>query len=478
MLFAVTFFAYAYFYQAGGWNQNSRFDLVRAWVEEGRTAIDSYHANTKDKAKRLGHFYCDKAPGVSWLAIPVHAAVRAVHPEEPPGPRLLALSSWLAAVFVVGLPSALAVVFLDLLLAAWGLAPRPRAALALAYGLATLTWPYSTLLYGHQLAAALLLIGFTLLARPRSPGAGALFTAGFLFGLAVVAEYPAALAVLPLAAYAAVTIRPRTRVLWLILGGLLPAVVLALYHWQIFGSPLALPYDFSTRKHRHLGFFMGLGVPRPEAFWHLLLSPFRGLLFSAPWLALAIPGAVRLWRLRRRAEVLTAAAVSLLFVWMNTSLVDWDGGWATGPRYLIPAIPFLVLLVAGLFPRNGASPGRAPGWATRGFGALAVLSAGLMLAATAVKPEVPNTFRAPFTEWILPEFFAGRLAGNTQSIDSLWPVEGGPAAAWNLGQLLGLSGLASLLPLALAILGGSVWLLRPPAAGRPAEKTSARLTLD
>lgn len=460
MLFAVTFFAYAYFYQAGGWNQNSRFDFVRAWVEEGRTAIDSHHGNTKDKAKRLGHFYCDKAPGVSWLAIPVHAAVLAVHPEEPPGPRLLAVSSWLAAVFAIGLPSALAVVFLDGLLAAWGLAPRPRAALALAYGLATITWPYSTLLYGHQLAAALLLIAFALLARlknsPRAP-AGTLFLAGFLLGVAVVAEYPAALAVLPLAAYAAVVVRPRPQVLWLILGGLLPAVALALYHWKIFGSPLALPYDFSTRKHRHLGFFMGLGVPRPEAFWHLLLSPFRGLLFSAPWLALAIPGAVRLWRLRKRAEVLTAGAVCLLFVWMNTSLVDWDGGWATGPRYLIPAIPFLVLLASGLFPRDGERPGRAQTW---GFGLLAAGSAALMLAATAVKPEVPNTFRAPFGEWILPEFFAGRLAGNTQSIDSLWPVAGGPAAAWNLGQLLGLSGLASLLPLGIVILGGTVWLLQ------------------
>ena len=30
LLFALLFTSFAYFYQAGGWNQNSRFDLVRA----------------------------------------------------------------------------------------------------------------------------------------------------------------------------------------------------------------------------------------------------------------------------------------------------------------------------------------------------------------------------------------------------------------------------------------------------------------
>ena len=35
LLVAVLLVSYAYFYQAGGWNQNSRFALVRAIVERG-----------------------------------------------------------------------------------------------------------------------------------------------------------------------------------------------------------------------------------------------------------------------------------------------------------------------------------------------------------------------------------------------------------------------------------------------------------
>jgi hypothetical protein len=42
LIFAAAFFAFAYFHQGGGWNQNSRFAMVRAIVEEGVPWIDSF----------------------------------------------------------------------------------------------------------------------------------------------------------------------------------------------------------------------------------------------------------------------------------------------------------------------------------------------------------------------------------------------------------------------------------------------------
>src|SRR4029078_8754745 len=77
-LFALVFGTYAYFYQAGGWNQNSRFDLTRAVVEQGTLSIDAFQENTGDKALRDGHWYTDKAPGLSLLAVPAYALVHAV----------------------------------------------------------------------------------------------------------------------------------------------------------------------------------------------------------------------------------------------------------------------------------------------------------------------------------------------------------------------------------------------------------------
>jgi hypothetical protein len=111
-LFVLALGTYAYFFQGGGWNANSRFDLVRAIVEEHTLVIDDYADNTKDLAFFRGHIYCEKAPGLSMLAVPVYAAVYPfAHGERPRG-RLLHLAAYLATVFTVSLPSALAVVLL------------------------------------------------------------------------------------------------------------------------------------------------------------------------------------------------------------------------------------------------------------------------------------------------------------------------------------------------------------------------------
>src|SRR5262245_60609694 len=70
------FISYAYFYQAGGWNQNSRFALVRAILERHTLQIDDYQAHTGDRALWKGHYYTDKAPGASLVALAPVAAAR------------------------------------------------------------------------------------------------------------------------------------------------------------------------------------------------------------------------------------------------------------------------------------------------------------------------------------------------------------------------------------------------------------------
>ena len=489
-LFALCFAAYAYFYQAGGWNQNVRFDLVRSLVEQRTAAIDATYRNTGDLAcrgpagrcltprpERGDHAYADKAPGASWLAVPVHAVVHALAGSDAPSPGYLNTAAYVSTVWAVSLPSALAVALLYGQLGVLGLSPRSRAVFALAYGLGTLAVPYATLLYGHQLAAAFLLMAFAALAGarhgPRAPTPALLLGAGALLGAAVVVEYPAALAVIPLCIYAALFVRPLSRLGWLVLGMAGPGAALAAYHALVFGSPFALPYDFSTQPHRGQGFFMGLGVPGWPALEHILITDYRGLFYSAPWLLLAVPGAViMLRRARLRAEATVCISVALLFVWLNASLVDWQGGWAMGPRYLIPALPFLAVLAAGT--------ALWPGWQARGRGLRIGAGLGLaalvgwsvfhMLVGAAVKPEVPVHIRRPFAQFLLARFYRGELAVNTQSIDAIAPSRTGERFAWNLGELIGLDGLASLVPLAIvtvAALGWLAWAVRQeqPRAG-------------
>src|ERR1043166_9383545 len=91
VLGAALFISYAYFYQAGGWNQNSRFALVRAILERHTLQIDAYAAHTGDIALEDGHYYSAKAPGASLASIVPVAAARVVSraagvdPESFPG---------------------------------------------------------------------------------------------------------------------------------------------------------------------------------------------------------------------------------------------------------------------------------------------------------------------------------------------------------------------------------------------------------
>src|ERR1700692_2101411 len=96
LLGLVIFFSFIYFYEGGGWNQNSRFDLLRAIVERHTLQIDAYHENTHDKA-----------PGLVVLAVPFALAARpalgmlGVDPESPRGEIAL---SYVVSAGAVALP--------------------------------------------------------------------------------------------------------------------------------------------------------------------------------------------------------------------------------------------------------------------------------------------------------------------------------------------------------------------------------------
>jgi hypothetical protein len=448
-LFTLVLGVYAYFYQAGGWNQNSRFDLTRALVDRGTVAIDDYRQNTGDLALRDGHYYCDKAPGLSLMAVPAYALARGLGPDG---------AAYVSTLFAVGLPTALAVVALFLLVGALvpEISERVRAAIAATYALGTLAFPYATMLYGHQIVADLLILALAIVLLRERPAA--LAVAGALLGWAIAVEYPAALGGLPIFVWAAV--RHRRRALWIVLGGVAPIAVLMAYHAIAFGGPFTLPYAFDTQKHRHMGFFMGLGVPNLRVLGEITFGTYRGLFFSAPWLLLGAVGiGVAHARQRTRALGFVCAWIVVYHLWLNSSLVDWEGGWAIGPRYLVPALPFVALGVVVL-------PRRPLVYAAGAV--LAVVSIGLTLVGVAVKPEVYVKIQRPYQEFLFPLFARGQLAVNTQSID-MKGAPGAPPAAWNLGQKLGLHGLPSLLPLLVFVGVCAVWLLSNTSRRRRAD---------
>src|SRR5215472_18989222 len=160
---AVLFFSFIYFYEGGGWNQNSRFDLVRAIVEQHTLRIDAYYQNTEDRAYVAGHYYSDKAPGLVFFSLPFALAARpamrvlGVNPASPQGAMVL---SYVVGAGASALPGALAGVCLFFLGLRFGGEVRGAALAAVALGLGTPFWAYASLFWAHALTGACLTFAF------------------------------------------------------------------------------------------------------------------------------------------------------------------------------------------------------------------------------------------------------------------------------------------------------------------------------
>ena len=205
--------AYAYAIPRGELaNADSHIALTRAIVDDHTLRIDRYAIGLADRSAYQGHFYTDKAPGLSLLAVPAYALLRLLLPHPFFAPSLFFVVRYLLTVLVDGLPSALFVGLLYPFLVTM-IGRRRAALLACGYGLGTMAWALSALLFSHTIAAMSVFGAFMLLYpvatghRPASPWRWA--AAGALCGLAVLCEYPAALVAAGVAAYAAyVACRP------------------------------------------------------------------------------------------------------------------------------------------------------------------------------------------------------------------------------------------------------------------------------
>jgi hypothetical protein len=338
ILFAAFSFAYG-----EGWPDVSRLALTQSFAYEGTLRIDRFARQTEDRADFGGHSYSDKAPGVSFLALPSLEAARAVGVVGPKD-RLLGvwLDRWLLwtlRVLTGGVAFAAAVVLVGV--AAGRVAPQTGPAVAATVALATMALPMAATVFSH-LAAGSLAFGAFLLCWRGGPRAW--LAAGAAAGAAFVFEYQAAVA----AAIVCVFLVTRTRWGWaapaLYVAGAAPLVAgLAIYNAEAFGSPLHFSYRYesATFQQQHTGFF-GLSLPSLHSLAQTLFGK-RGLFVVSPVLLLAVVGLVLLWRRGLRAEAAAAGAVSGAFVVLAAGYFDPYGGLSPGPRYFAPALPFLAL---------------------------------------------------------------------------------------------------------------------------------------
>jgi hypothetical protein len=169
-----------------------------------------------------------------------------------------------------------------------------------------------------------------------------------------VVEFPTAIVAITLAVLVVMSADRGRRGAAFVVGGLVGVLPLLAFNLWAFGSATTLAYTNAVitpgaSGHDVLGAnsrgFFGVEVPRPHAAIELMLAS-KGLLVVSPVVVFAALGAVLAWRRPGRAEAVACAAICILFLVYNAGYYLPFGGWGPGPRFLVAAIPFSLVLVA------------------------------------------------------------------------------------------------------------------------------------
>lgn len=243
-----------------------------------------------------------------------------------------------------------------------GLSTRAAAAAGLLFGVASMAWPYSRLGFGEP-AIGMLTVLAVLVAPLGSLGAAA---AGLAVAGAAGAKWSAGALALPVGLYVmARSWRAGGLRSWIPLAayGAAFAFAMALLAWHNvarFGSPFSTGYELAGREQFSTDPLYGL--------LGLTVSPYRGLLWFWPAIVAVGFGLPAAWR---RAPWLVVTALGVLAVTIATfaGWRMWWGGNAWGPRFMLPALPLLALVV----PLAWAGLGRRARAATVGLVGLSAL---------------------------------------------------------------------------------------------------------
>lgn len=303
-----------------------------------------------------------------------------------------------------------------------GYRERTGLLLGLLFGLATIAWPYAKQFFGEPLSAfSLLLCFYGILSWKKDGHWQWLAAAGVGAGLAITTVSAHTVLVAILGVYLASAwwqrrAQGKADTAATLRGALafgapiaVAAALLLLYNWLRFGSPFDTGYHFDTGE--------GFTTPIWQGLWGLLFSPYRSLFLHTPLFIASVAAFVPFLR-RHRAEGITIGALSLALLLIYSLWWMWWGGYAWGPRFLVPLSPFLVLLLAPVV--DGlvldSRPGdRAARWALEwGFVALVLLSGLVQLLAASINfVNYETLLRTEFfpTDWANPLAFGPPAQG-------------------------------------------------------------------
>ena len=288
------------------------------------------------------------------------------------------LAAGVMQAFLMAPLSALSVVVMFFILANLTKSTQKALMLALLFGFATPVF-YRTAQLNHNLLEGIFaFFAFVLLWRPwdtpEKPGKPYYLTAGLIAGWTIVLDYSGIIVVLIIGLYAFFRWysqpREERRLADLArfgIGIMISALVLLGYQWLAFGNPF-YPAQHYMPQTTFSGYgYQGLDWPQLDLIWLLSFGSQYGIFISAPLLLLVlyIPGwlnnKIRLIGKLETWTILFFSIALLLFTAANQfSRMQFN----SGIRHIVPVIPFLFLIAAGVYLR-------LPTWLAIVFGVFA-----------------------------------------------------------------------------------------------------------
>jgi hypothetical protein len=330
----------------------SRYALTAAVAEHATVDLGRYDRILGiDRAIYDDELRSDKPPGQPLLGVPVYLVGRVLGIDGAAEMRASGdLGLWWQALWGAMVPFAVTVALMYVVAARF--APRAAVPAALAIGFGTIMLPHAASLYGHALAALLGYAAWCMLDRSGGSRRQLAF-AGLLAAGAISVEYHTAIVVAVVGVVAIA--RWKRHALWCLVGAVPPALMTAIYHRAAFGHAWRLPYEYYAGE---LG-----DVPTTEGGYALpsvrdlvdVVAGRHGLLFVSPVVLVALVAAYLVARGRGTNDARTHSLVALaVFVPYALLVAGWSGTpllEEPGPRYLIPALPFLAVPLAVMWDR-------------------------------------------------------------------------------------------------------------------------------
>ncbi|MBI1797149.1 MAG: hypothetical protein HY240_06950 [Actinobacteria bacterium] len=286
-----------------------------------------------------GRHYTKNAAGQAVLALPLVAVAEVAEGRLPlPVARRVLAARCVVSFFNAAITALLLAVFYRFV-RFMGVRARPALAATVMLGFTTPVWAYAKSFMAEPLQALGLLFALEGGARVAN-GEGRL---GWIAALGVLIAVSVKFAMLPLAI---VCLLPLARARWT--AWIAPAIGLAvalaghaIYDVMRFGTPFETGYGRQASA-------AAFTTPILTGLYGLLASSGKGVIWFAPAILLAIPGAIAMRRAgAAEARTATAAIAAFALAVLGYSMFEhWAGDGSFGPRYLVPLLPLVFVPVA------------------------------------------------------------------------------------------------------------------------------------